>query len=460
MLKRDVLTVIEENRERYIEWLVEFCKIPSVAAQGRGMEEAVKFLDGLFEEELGLQPEKLDAGGYPVVYCEMKGASDHTISFYNHYDVQPEDPVDLWQTPAFEPDLRDGKIFARGVADNKGNLIARMAAVHAILQADEELPMNVKFVFEGEEEIGSVNLPELAEKHAEKLASDGCVWEFGYRDPDGTVQLSLGVKGMLYVELTASGASTDLHSANATIIENPLWRLVWALGTLKDPKERVLIPGFYDEIDEITETELALLDSYELDEDAMLDSLKLKKFVLGLKGDQLKRKHIFEPTCNICGVEGGYTGEGSKTVLPSKAMAKLDFRLVPGQDPQKILAALREHLDANGFEDIEIREMSSEVAARTHPDEALVHVMRSVAEKVSGKKPNVVPNTPGTGPMHVLCQALGIPSASFGVGNFSSNNHAPNENINVEDYIDGIKMAAVLIEEFNAQLNKEKSVVG
>lgn len=458
MLSADVLRRIEENKELYIQWLVEFCKIPSVAAQGRGMDEAVKYVEDLFDKELNVSPERLETGGYPVIFCEMPGASERTVSFYNHYDVQPEDPIDLWETPAFEPDVRNGKLFARGVADNKGNLIARMAAVHAILQVQEQLPMNVKFIFEGEEEIGSIHLPELVENYSEKLLSDGCVWEFGYRDPDGTVQLSLGVKGMLYVELEATGASTDLHSANATIIENPVWRLVWALNTLKDRQERVLIPGFYEEINKITESELQLLDSYQLDGKATLDSLGLKRFLLDLEGKDLKHKHIYEPTCNICGIDGGYTGEGAKTVLPAKAKAKLDFRLVPGQDPEKILENLRNYLDQHGFEDITLRKLSSEVAARTQPEETLVHAMKAVTEQVTGKDPNIVPNTPGTGPMHVLCQALGIPSASFGVGNSQSNNHAPNENINVEDYIDGIKMAAVLIEEFSARLSEERSV--
>ncbi|SEI90233.1 Acetylornithine deacetylase/Succinyl-diaminopimelate desuccinylase [Bhargavaea ginsengi] len=458
-MSSDVLKVIEENKEMYIRWLVDFCKIPSVAAQGRGMDEAVRYVEELFSKELKTSSERLETGGYPVVFSEMPGASDGTVSFYNHYDVQPEDPVDLWETPAFEPNVRNGKLYARGVADNKGNLIARMAAVHALQQVNKQLPMNVKFIFEGEEEIGSVHLPDLVDKYSEKLSSDGCVWEFGYRDPDGTVQLSLGVKGMLYVELEATGATTDLHSANASIIENPVWRLVWALNTLKDERERVLIPGFYDDIQEITESEVELLESYRLDEKATLETLGLDRFLLDLKGKELKHKHIFEPTCNICGIDGGYTGEGSKTVLPAKAKAKIDFRLVPGQDPKKILNALREHLDQHGFEDITIHEWSSEVAARSKPEETLVQAMTSVTEKVSGKAPNIVPNTPGTGPMHVLCQALGIPSASFGVGNATSNNHAPNENIGIDDYIDGIKMAAMLIEEFSVRLSEEKSMV-
>lgn len=458
MLNSKIDALIEQNKDMYIKWLTDFCEIPSVAAQNRGMAEAVTYLDNLFQSELSVETEKLQTDGFPVVFAELKGKSDKTLSFYNHYDVQPEDPVELWQTPAFEPDIRDGKIFARGVADNKGNLIARLAAVHAIQQAGEELPVNLKYIFEGEEEIGSLNLPNFAREYAQKIHSDGCVWEFGYRDADGALQVSLGVKGMLYVELRAIGANTDLHSAQAAIIESPVWKLVWALNTLKNEDEKILIPGFYDDIEPIKELDEQMLAHYKLDEAALLNKLELDRFVLGLDGHALKHKHIFEPTCNICGIVSGYTGEGTKTVLPSEAMAKLDFRLVPGQDPEKILQQLRQHLDANGFHDISIHVTSSEMAARTKPDEAIVEAMISVAKQYSEIEPNIVPNTPGTGPMNELCQALGIPSASFGVGNFASNNHAPNENINVEDYIEGIKMIAALIFEFDKKLETEGSV--
>ncbi|MDQ0428117.1 acetylornithine deacetylase/succinyl-diaminopimelate desuccinylase-like protein [Planomicrobium stackebrandtii] len=449
---------IEENREMYIKWLTEFCKIPSVAAQNRGMEDAVSYLDDLFQKAFSLTPEKLPTAGFPVVYAELEGRSDKILSFYNHYDVQPEDPMELWNSPPFEPEIREGKIFARGVADNKGNLVARIAAIHAIKQLGMELPVDIKFIFEGEEEIGSLNLPAFAKNYAEKIHADGCVWEFGYRDADGALQVSLGVKGMLYVELSVEGANTDLHSAQGAIIESPVWKLVWALSTLKDREEKITIPGFYDDIEPITQLDEEMLANYRLDEGETLRKLDLDSFLLNLEGEQLKRKHIFEPTCNICGIVSGYIGEGTKTVLPSSAAAKLDFRLVPGQDPEKILMQLREHLNNQGFKDIKIKVTSSERAARTKPDQEIVKAMIEVAEQYSDKKPNIVPNTPGTGPMYELCQALGIPSASFGVGNFQSNNHAPNENIFVEDYIEGIKMIAALVFEFSRQFEKQGSV--
>ncbi|MHC0038067.1 M20/M25/M40 family metallo-hydrolase [Pseudoneobacillus sp. C159] len=454
-MSTSIKEVIKENRELYKQWLMDFCAIPSVAAQNRGMVESQAYLQRLFDTYIGEEIEFIPTGGYPVAYSHLKAQSPYTISFYNHYDVQPEDPIELWETPPFEPTVINGKLFARGVADNKGNLIARVAAIHAMKRVNPELPINIKFIFEGEEEIGSLNLASFAEEHAEKIQSDGNVWEFGYRDADDRLQVSLGVKGMLYVELSVDGANTDLHSANATIIESPTWRLIWALSTLKDQQDRVLIPHFYDDVIEPTEEEMKALAHYRYDERANKEYLGISKFVNNVTGMELKRKHLFEPTCNICGISSGYTGEGSKTVLPSKAFAKLDFRLVPGQDPHKILQHLRKHLDDQGFQDIEIKHMSSEFAARTHPNELLAQAVIETITENTELPPNIVPNTPGTGPMYDLCQRYGIPSVSFGVGHFASNNHAPNENIRLEDFYEHIELVTDVIERFAQKLESK-----
>jgi acetylornithine deacetylase/succinyl-diaminopimelate desuccinylase-like protein len=451
-LSKSIKEVINGNRELYKQWLMDFCAIPSVAAQNRGMVESQAYLQRLFDTYIQAEIEFIPTGGYPVAYSHLKAESPYTISFYNHYDVQPEDPIELWQTPPFEPTVIDGKLYARGVADNKGNLIARIAAIHAMKQVHPQLPINVKFIFEGEEEIGSINLASFAEEHADKIQADGNVWEFGYRDADNRLQVSLGVKGMLYVELSVDGANTDLHSANATIIESPTWRLVWALSTLKDQQDRVLIPHFYDDVIEPTEEELQALAHYRYDEQANIEYLGISKFVNDVTGIELKRKHLFEPTCNICGISSGYTGEGTKTVLPSKAFAKIDFRLVPGQDPKKILQQLRQHLDDQGFKDIQIKEMSSEFAARTHPNELLAQAVIETITENTELPPNIVPNTPGTGPMYDLCQRYGIPSVSFGVGHFASNNHAPNENIRLEDFYEHIELVTDVVKRFASKL--------
>lgn len=447
---------IEENREIYINWLKEFCKIPSVAAQNRGMTESVAYLKNIFKDAFDQTPEVLETKGYPVVFAHLKGTKDKTLSFYNHYDVQPEDPIELWDTPPFEPTIIGDQMYARGIADNKGNLIARLAAIHAIKHVTGELPIHIKFIFEGEEEIGSVNLPDFSDRYADKIKADGCVWEFGYRDGDRRLQLSLGVKGMLYIELYSEGANTDLHSAQASIVESPIWRLVWALNLLKDKNERILIPGFYDDIIPLTNEDKEMIEHYRLNESYLLNHLDISSFAGGLEGEELKIKHIFEPTCNICGIQSGYTGEGSKTVLPSKAFAKVDFRLVPGQDPEKILKDLRNYLDEHGFTDIGIRSFGKEKAARTSPSETITAAAINTIQEYTNEMPNIIPNTPGTGPMFELCQKHGIPAVSFGVGHFASYNHAPNENIFIEDFIEGIKMMAALVFNFKDEMGAQE----
>lgn len=444
---QDLFQYIEENKEQYIHWLQEICQQPSVAAQNRGMKETAEMVEK-YLRETGGEAFQVETSGYPVVIGKFESGEGKTLSFYNHYDVQPEDPVDLWESPPFAAEIREGRMYARGVADNKGNFMARLAAVHAYKQVRGELPLNIKFIVEGEEEIGSVCLPEFAENHKDLLQADGCVWEFGYKNADGRPQVSLGVKGMCYVELVCRGANTDLHSANAAIIENPAWRLVWALSTLKGPDEKVRIKGFYDKVASLNEDDAAALESMIYDEGNTLDKLGLKSFLLNLSGLPLKEKLIFQPTCTICGIESGYTGEGAKTVLPSEARVKIDFRLVPDQDPHEIFQLLRRHLDEHGFSDIEIHSYTLEHPARTPLDNPLSRSVLKTAKEVYGMEPTVMPMSPGTGPMYVLCQKLGIPAVSVGVGNFASNNHAPNENIILQDYVEGIKHIAAIIEDF------------
>jgi acetylornithine deacetylase/succinyl-diaminopimelate desuccinylase-like protein len=258
------------------------------------------------------------------------------------------------------------------------------------------------------------------------------------------------VKGICYVELSATGANVDLHSSWATLVPNPIWRLAWALNSLKDRDERILVPGFYDPVRAPTPEEIEALERMGFDEEGQRRKLGLPEFLGGLSGFPLLIKHIFQPTCNVCGISGGYEGPGSKTVLPNRAFLKLDFRLVPDQDPYQVYEGLRRHLDAQGFEDVEIELMGPEYPARTPMDDPLVGVVVETARQVYGVEPVVYPLTPGTGPMYDLCQKLGIPAVSTGVGNAGSNTHAPNENVVIEDYIQGIKHIALIMERFAA----------
>ena len=446
---QDIFDYIDQHATECVERLRALCRQPSIAAQNVGMAETAEMVVALLKQ-IGAEGQVLPTAGFPVVYGALPGASLKALSFYDHYDVQPPEPLELWHSEPFAAEVRDGRIWARGVADNKGNLVARICAVEAFQNVRGELPLNVKFIVEGEEEIGSPNLPAFAEAHAGLLAADGCIWEAGYKDTQGRPEIYLGVKGILYVELRTSGANIDLHSSWASVVPNPVWRLIWALNSLKDSAERILIPGFYDPVREPTPAELEALERMGFDEAGQLTQLDLPQVLGGLRGAPLLVKHIFQPTCNVCGISGGYEGPGSKTVLPNRAMAKLDFRLVPDQDPHQVYEQLRGHLDAQGFGDIEIEVLGPEYPARTAMDDPLVDVVVETARDVYGVEPVVYPLTPGTGPMFELCQKFGIPAVSTGVGNAESNNHAPNENIVIEDFIQGIKHIAKIMASFGA----------
>jgi acetylornithine deacetylase/succinyl-diaminopimelate desuccinylase-like protein len=387
-------------------------------------------------------------GGFPVVLGRLAGSSDKTLMFYNHYDVQPPDPLELWQSPPFAAEIRDGHLYARGVADNKGNLVARMAAVEAWLAVRGELPLNILFVTEGEEEIGSPNLGRFAHENQDKLQADGCIWEAGYKDTKGRLEIMLGAKGILAVDLQVKSLGRDLHSANAAIFESAVWRLAWALSSLKGPDERIRIPGFYDDVRPPDERDRAMLAAWDYDEVGQLSEFGTDRFVQDLAGEALKEKFLFQPTCNICGFHAGYGGPGIKTVLPAEAAAKLDFRLVPDQDPHDILEKLRAHLDAEGFADVEIIVEGPEHPARTDPGDPLVGAVVRAAHRAYGDKPVVKPISAGTGPMYELCQRWGMPAVGSGVGWSGSRGHSPNENVRLDDLRQGVKHIAIIMDEY------------
>jgi len=444
---QDVLQVIEARKEIYLDWLTQACRQPSIAAENRGMVEMAEMVEKLLRD-IGATTQQVATAGFPVVYGVVAGQVDATLSFYDHYDVQPADPLDLWESDPFEPEIRDGTFYARGVADNKGNLVARVAAVDAYLRARGQLPCNIKFIFEGEEEIGSPNLGDFAQAHQDLIQADACIWEAGYCDTRGRRQISLGLKGILYVELATQKANVDLHSSWAAIVPSAAWHLLRALQSLKDEHDRVLIPGFYDDVLAPTASDQAVLREVGFDEAGRRDLLELDAFTNKLTGDALLEQLIFQPTCNIAGLWSGYTGEGLKTVLPHQASAKLDFRLVPDQDPQDLVEKLRTHLTTSGFADVEVQLLAAEHPARTPTDHPFAHLVTRAARDVYQHDPVVRPLTPGSGPMYQLCQKYGIPAVSIGVGNENSRNHAPNENIHVRDYYKGIEHIAVIIDRF------------
>lgn len=437
---------IEENLDQSIAELSKLCAQPSVAAQKWGMEECANLVaESLAARRFAVQI--LPTGGSPVVFGERKGRVDRTLIVYDHYDVQPPEPLDLWETPPFEPTIREGRLFARGVADNKGNLVGRLHAIDAILAAEGELPCNIKFVVEGEEEIGSVNLEPFVKAHQELLAGDVCVWEVGGVDHEDTPIQMLGLRGICYVELHARTANQDVHSGTGgSIFHNAAWRLVWALNSLKDQDEHILLPGFYDDVVPPTDREIALLAKGPEMIPYYQETYGLDGFLKGIEDEvELAIEGVYQPTCTICGLTAGYQGAGSKTVLPAAASAKVDFRLVPNQTPAKVLEQLRAHLDGNGFEDIEIVNLGGNPAAKTDPDHPAVEIAVRAAQDVYEKPTRLIPMIGGSGPNFIFQKYLDVPIISSGAGDSQSNAHAPNESISLDLYLKGAKHFARLV---------------
>lgn len=439
---------VDDHAAQFVDELKSMVAQPSVAAQNWGMEDMAELvLERL--RALGVEARLVGTEGAPPVAFGELGDGPKTLLVYNHYDVQPPEPYELWESAPFEPAVRDGKLYARGVSDNKGSLLARIQAVESWLATRGPLPLKIKWVIEGEEETGSQHFAQwVDENRALVMGADGCLWEFGYRDIAGRPVINLGLKGIYCVELRAHGAVRDLHSSWAGIVPNPAWRLTWALASLKDADDRIRIDGYMDHVAEPPPAAVELMRNMPFEEERLKDDFGIPKWIRNLSGLDLLKKHLYTPTCTICGLESGYTGEGSKTVLPNTAMAKVDFRLVPDLTPELAQDLLRRHLDRCGFEDIEIVNLGGEHPSQTDPEAPVVDAAVAAARETYQQDPVVWPTSAGSGPMYPLCDGLGIPAVSFGVGYSGSNVHAPNENIRINDYIKGIKCMGAFIQAF------------
>jgi acetylornithine deacetylase/succinyl-diaminopimelate desuccinylase-like protein len=440
---------LDDHLDDSLAELSRLCAQPSVSAQNWGLVECAAMVADMLRQR-GFAAQIMETGGAPVVYAERSGNSDKTLLFYNHYDVQPAEPLDLWETPPFEPTLRDGKLFARGVSDDKGHITSRLFAIDALLAENGDLPCNIKFVIEGEEETSSVHLHGFVQDNSELLAADACVWEFGGVNHLDEPMQYLGLRGICYVELSVETANQDVHSGTGgSIFPNAAWRLVWALNTLKGPDEQIRIPGFYDAVRSPSARDRELMEALPEVADEYRERYGLRGFLKGLQGGvDLRMEEVFLPTCTICGITSGYQGAGSKTVLPARASAKIDFRLVPDQSPEQILKLLRAHLDEQGFQDVEITFLGGEAPARTDPDDPFVKLVVDSAEEVYGTPMQVVPMIGGSGPNHVFIESLGLPIVTAGVGHPGSQAHAPNENIRLDLYLKGAKHIARILKAF------------
>lgn len=440
---------IEANMERWIQELATLCAQPSVSAQNLGIAECAALVAAMVRQR-GFEVEILPTAGHPVVLGEAPGAAARTLLFYNHYDVQPAEPLELWTSPPWEPTLRDGSLYARGVSDDKGHILCRLAAIDAVKAVTGGLPCRVKFLIEGEEEVSSVNLPPFIEAHKARLAADACVWEFGGVNHQEVPMQYLGMRGICYVELRVRTASQDAHSGlGGSIFPNAAWRLTWALASLKGPDERVRIPGFYDNVRAPSARDLELLAALPDQAADLRSRYGLSGFLKGLEGGlALKQAEVFEPTCTICGLSSGYQGMGAKTVLPAEASAKVDFRMVPDQTPEEVVRKLRAHLDAEGFEDVGVTLLGGEAPGRTDLDDPFVQLVVDAAADVYDAPMMRVPMIGGSGPNHAFLEHLQLPICTSGVGYPGNNVHAPDEHIRLPDLQRGIRHTARILTAF------------
>lgn len=436
---------VQSNIGRFLVELGALCAQPTIAAQGIGLEETAGLIQSRLEG-LGAQVQRLTIdGAAPILYAEL-GQGERTLLLYNHYDVQPADPLGEWESPPFELTERAGRLYARGVADNKGDLVCRLQAIEAYQAAIGPLPLRLRFVIEGEEEVGSPHLAAFADQYPEYLRADGCLWETGGKDAARRFLLELGVKGLCYLELTVRTARSDLHSAWGTVVPDAAWRLVWALSTLKNADESILVDGLGERVRPPSETEIAHLETIPFEEAQIRKDMGVAAFVKGLTGRDLLIKHFYEPTCSISGLRSGYIEKGLKTVLPCTAMAKVSFRLVPDLTPEGVFELVRAHLDRHGFSDVDVELLAGVMPARSPMEAPFVEACVAAAEAIYGARPIIYPTSPGSGPLYQLCR--GTPAVMAGVGNANSHIHAPNENIHLEDYIQGIRFVGELIRRF------------
>ena len=437
---------VDRHARSFVERLQSLCRMPSVAARGTGMRAMAETVEQIMQR-VGVGTKSFRVGnGYPIIYGEC-GDGPQSYLVYGHYDVQPVGHLSEWSVGPFSATITDGKLYARGASNSKGDLMARLAAIEAYQKTFGKLPVSLRLIVEGEDGLGSPSLYRFAADHADLMSAEGCLWDEGYKDTKERPVISLGFKGIQFVELRAHGARSDLHSKWGAIVPNPAWRLVQALATVTSPKGVITIDGFSSKIAPISDEDTEALKNIELDEAGLKREFRIAGWVRSMKGSMLVKEHIFGATCTICGIQTGHTEAGIKTVLPSVAIARLDFRLVPDLTPGLVLELLREHLDVRGFKDIEIIELGNAPLAKSSAGSGVARAVIEAAGEVYGMPPLVYPMDPSSGPVGAVCGASSPPTplASFGISYSGSNPHGPDENIRIDDYLQSIKFIGRVI---------------
>jgi acetylornithine deacetylase/succinyl-diaminopimelate desuccinylase-like protein len=449
----NVIDFINVNRDRYIDELKALLAIPSVSALPEHKADVRRCAEWCADEmrRIGLQNVRLfETPGNPVVYGDWLGASGApTILFYGHYDVQPVDPVNLWDSPPFEATVRDGEIYARGAADDKGQVFMHFKAVEAHLKQGGRLPVNLKIIVEGEEEVGSENLDEFIRGHKNELKADVVVISDSGMFARGVPSICYGLRGLVYFQIDLRGSSTDLHSGSfGGAVANPGFVLCQMISQMKDRSGRIKIPGFYDDVVALQDEERQAWASLPFNEKKYKKDFGIPK-LFGETGYTTLERTWVRPTFEVNGLLSGFTGEGAKTVLPAVAMAKVSMRLVPNQDPNKIADQFQKYVEeiAPKTVGVKVTRMQGGKAWMTSYDNPYVQAAGRAIEKGFGRTPIFTREGGSIPVVSTFQEELGLPSVLFGVGLPDENAHAPNEKLDLSNFHNGIIASAYLYDE-------------
>ena len=452
MIPQQILQQIDNNRQRYVEELLTYLRIPSISTYSGNAGDIRRTAEWVFNhlKRLGFQGGIEETDGHPVVYA---GRCPHkhqpTILIYGHYDVQPPEPLDEWVTPPFEPSIRSGYVYARGATDQKGQLMTYLKAVEAILAVANELPINVKVLVEGEEEIGSPNLGAFIRKHVAELSADEIVVSDGSQFDANTPAITYGLRGLSYLQVDVHGPRVDLHSGSfGGLAANPIQVLAEMLAKLKHPDGTIAIPGFYDGVLELESWERQEMASLAYDEGAVKDYLGVSEFI-GEPGYTPLECKSARPTLDVNGIWGGFSGEGAKTVIPARAGAKVSMRLVPNQKAERISRLFKDFIQAitpPGVK-VSIQEFHSNDPVLVSRDQAGVQAAARAIEIGFGKAPVFIREGGSIPVVSLFKEILGRDTLLLGWGCPDDGAHSPNERLRLEDYHRGIRAAAALMYE-------------
>lgn len=446
---------LEKNSQKFVDDLCELLRIPSVSADSNHKADVKKAADWVANQfrNLKFKTEIVPTKGHPIVFAEspaVPGAP--TVLVYGHYDVQPPDPLDLWVTPPFEPTERNGNLYARGATDDKGQMLTHVKSAQAWIETEGKLPLQLKYLIEGEEEVGSENLDEFITSHRQELACDCVVISDTSQFAPGQPAITYGLRGIAYYELRLTGPKQDLHSGTfGGAVANPANVLSSILAKMIDADGRIQVPGFYDDVLALTDRERKEFEQLGFDEKKFCQQIGIDA-VRGEKGFSTLERRWARPTFDINGLKSGYQGEGAKTVLPSTAMAKFSFRLVPNQDPKKIAASLTKFLHGlcpPGIK-LELIDLHGAPGVVVPLDSPYVAAAAKAIEHGFGRKPVFIREGGSIPVVATFHELLGVDTLLLGWGLDDDNTHSPNEKFHLADFHRGIKSSAQLWRELGS----------